>query len=134
MKSIEVVAAIIIKSEDRILCTQRKSSDYSYISKKFEFPGGKIELGESKEDALNREILEELSVNIEIISFFTTVEHQYPDFLLKMHTYICNLASKKIVLKEHISYKWMELKNLRNLDWAAADIPIVDKLILELNE
>ena len=51
-----------------------------------------------------------------------------------MHTYICNLASKKIVLKEHISYKWMELKNLRNLDWAAADIPIVDKLILELNE
>ena len=134
MKSIEVVAAIITQPDGRILCTQRNKGPYSYISKKYEFPGGKIEIGESKEEALNREILEELNIKIRINSFFITVEHQYPDFFLIMHTYRCNMISNKITLNDHLQYKWLELKNLRSLDWAAADLPIIDKLLLNEDE
>lgn len=129
MKKIEVVAAIIY-FENEILCVQRPISKLSYISEKFEFPGGKIENGESKVDALKREILEELNITLNIKSFFMTVLHEYPDFELTMHSYVCEVDSKEIVLNEHISLEWLNIKDLKKLDWAAADIPIVDKLIM----
>ena len=127
-KKIEVVAAIIY-FKDKILCVQRPVSKLSYISEKFEFPGGKIENGESKIDALKREIFEELNITLNIESFFMTVLHEYPDFELTMHSYICEVDTNEIVLNEHISLKWLNKKDLKKLDWAAADIPIVDKLI-----
>ena len=125
---IEVVAAII-SFEDKILCVQRPKNKYNYISEKFEFPGGKIEAGETKKEALSRELIEELNISTTINSLFLTVVHQYPDFELTMHSFICEAKSKDLILNEHISLEWLTLKELKKLDWAAADIPIVEKLV-----
>ena len=129
MKKIEVVAAIIF-FENKILCVQRPKNKLSYISEKFEFPGGKIEQGETQKEALNRELIEELNVLTNIKSFFTTVVHEYPDFELTMHSYICEVKTQDLTLNEHIAQEWLSLSELEKLDWAAADIPIVTKLIM----
>jgi 8-oxo-dGTP diphosphatase len=129
MKKIEVVAGVIFW-KDRVLCVQRPKNKLYYISEKFEFPGGKIEEGETKEEALHRELLEELNLSAKIKSFFLTVVHEYPDFELTMHSYICDANSKELTLNEHLDQKWLKINELTTLDWAAADIPIVDKLIL----
>ncbi|WP_293889747.1 NUDIX domain-containing protein [Flavobacterium sp.] len=89
MKKIEVVAAVIYHNE-KILCVQRGNNKYKYIAFKYEFPGGKVEEGETNEEAIKREILEELNLNITIDSNFITVNHDYPDFTLIMHSYICS--------------------------------------------
>ena len=128
MKQIEVVAGIIFY-EDEILCVQRAKNKLQYISEKFEFPGGKIEQGETQKEALQRELLEELNISADIKSFYFTVVHEYPDFELTMHSYICEIDTKDITLNEHISLQWLNLNELQNLDWAAADIPIVNKLV-----
>ena len=128
MKQIEVVAGIIFY-EDKILCVQRAINKLPYISQKFEFPGGKIEEGETQKAALKRELLEELNISVNIKSFYFTVVHEYPDFELTMHSYICEIDTKDITLNEHISLQWLNLNELQNLDWAAADIPIVNKLV-----
>jgi 8-oxo-dGTP diphosphatase len=129
MKKIEVVAGVIFW-KDLVLCVQRPKNKFHYISEKFEFPGGKIEETEAKEEALHRELLEELNLSTKIKSFFMTVVHEYPDFELTMHSYICEVDSKELILHEHIDHKWLKINELVALDWAAADIPIVDKLIL----
>ena len=128
MKKIEVVAAIIY-FKNKILCVQRAENKLSYISKKFEFPGGKIESGETKEIALKRELIEELSITPKISKSYLTVVHSYPDFELTMHSFICNAESKELKLNEHISSVWLAINDLEKLDWAEADIPIVKKLI-----
>jgi 8-oxo-dGTP diphosphatase len=128
MKKIEVVAGIIYNNKGEVLCTQRNISPLSYISKKYEFPGGKIESKETHHEALQREIFEELNINIDISNLFLTVEHSYPDFFLTMHSYNCKANSTLIKMNEHISYKWLNINNLKILDWAAADKPIVEKL------
>ncbi|MFD1553053.1 (deoxy)nucleoside triphosphate pyrophosphohydrolase [Putridiphycobacter roseus] len=128
MKKVEVVAAII-KYEDLILCVQRAESKLDYISKKFEFPGGKIEVGETKKEALKRELIEELIIHPIINDHFLTVVHQYPDFELTMHSFICIADSKLLTLNEHISHQWLKKEDLNKLDWAAADVPIVNKLV-----
>lgn len=128
MKNIEVVAAIIIY-ENKILCVQRGENKLDYISKKYEFPGGKMENGETKKETVKREILEELEMQIEVQEEFITVTHQYPDFVLTMHSFICKCDNPKLTLTEHIDYKWLKKNELKNLDWAAADIPIMKKLI-----
>ncbi|MFT4849800.1 MAG: 8-oxo-dGTP diphosphatase [Sediminicola sp.] len=129
MKKVEVVAAII-NFENEIFCVQRPKNKLNYISKKFEFPGGKIEKGESKEEALRRELIEELNfIPTKIDSLFLTVIHKYPDFELTMHSFNCYSDTKDIQLNEHISSEWLSLKNLKKLDWAEADIPIVNRLI-----
>ena len=128
MKKIEVVAGIIF-FKDQILCAQRPKNKLHYISEKFEFPGGKIEKGETEKEALQRELFEELSISIKIKSFYLTVVHEYPDFELTMHSFICEVETKELTLNEHIHLEWLKLNELQNLDWAAADIPIVDKLV-----
>jgi len=130
IKHYEVVAAIIV-NEGRILCVQRGPSKYEYISKKYEFPGGKMELGETKKETIEREILEELKMSIEVKEEFLTVTHNYPDFQITMHSFICNCNNSTITLSEHIDYTWLHKDELSKLDWAAADIPIVEKLINE---
>ena len=129
MKQIEVVAAII-QFENKFLCVQRGEGKYDYISLKYEFPGGKIEPGESLNQALEREIKEELQYDICVKEKFLTVEHQYPDFQLKMHSYLCSAVHTNLTLTEHINYRWLEINQLDELDWAAADIPIVEKLMV----
>ena len=128
MKQVEVVAAII-EHNDKILCVQRGENKLPYISKKYEFPGGKIEPGESKEETIIREIREELNMEISITKEFITVNHEYPDFYLTMHSYICSCENTSVTLTEHIDYKWLSISEMDQLDWAAADIPIVKKLV-----
>lgn len=128
MKKIEVVAAVIY-FEDKILCVQRPKNKLAYISEKFEFPGGKIEKDETKKEALKRELLEELNIITNIKSLFLTVVHQYPDFELTMHGFICEVKNQELQLQEHIALEWLSINELKKLDWAAADIPIVNKLV-----
>ena len=128
MKHIEVVAAVI-KNKNQYLCVQRNSNKYEYISHKYEFPGGKVETNESNEEALIREIKEELNLEIQIEKHIITVEHTYPDFNISMHTFLCKCENREITLNEHIDHKWLEKGDLPTLDWAEADIPIVDFLI-----
>lgn len=127
-KKIEVVAAII-KHNNKFLCVQRGVNKLDYISKKWEFPGGKIEEGETKEQTVVREIREELNMNIIPEEEFLTVEHEYPDFFLTMHSFVSSCKDSTVYLSEHINYKWLPCSEMPQLDWAAADLPIVDKLI-----
>jgi 8-oxo-dGTP diphosphatase len=127
-EKIEVVAAVI-RHNEKILCVQRGENTHSYISRKYEFPGGKIEEGESRQQALIREIQEELHMEISPKTAFVTVEHEYPDFLLTMHSFICHCNDPTVTLTEHIDYRWLLMSELDSLDWASADIPIVNQLI-----
>jgi 8-oxo-dGTP diphosphatase len=127
-KIINVVAAVIV-IDGEYLCVQRADSKHKYISRKYEFPGGKIEKNESEVSALKREIQEELSMDIEVNKKYLTVHHEYPDFSISMDTYLCSCRSKNLILHEHVDYKWLNKADLNQLDWAAADIPIVNKLM-----
>ena len=129
MKKHYTVSAAIIVENKKILCVQRNKGKYDYISYKYEFPGGKLEEGENEEDALKREIGEELNLVIDVAEKFLVVTHEYLDFNLTMHSYLCKANTEKLVLKEHINAKWLYKNELIELDWAAADLPIVSKLI-----
>lgn len=130
MKHLEVVAGIILY-KDKILCMQRNVGKYDYISYKYEFPGGKMEEGESKTEALMRELREEMELEVKISDkdFFATVTHEYPDFLITMHSFICETDTMKFVRKEHINHQWLNVEELQSLDWAEADKPIVEKIL-----
>ena len=129
MKKHYTVSAAIIVENKKILCVQRNKGKYDYISYKYEFPGGKLEVGENEEDALKREISEELNLEIDVAEKFLVVTHEYLDFNLTMHSYLCKDNTEELVLKEHIDAKWLYKNELIELDWAAADLPIVSKLI-----
>ena len=126
--AIQVVAAAIFQN-DKVLSVQRAAHRKEYVSLKWEFPGGKVEVGESREEALVREIREELSVDIQVSEFLMTVEHTYPDFHLTMHVFKCVLDHGEITLNEHVALKWLSIDELDQLDWAAADIPVVKSLM-----
>ena len=129
MKHYNISAAIII-IDKKILCLQRGESKYDYISKKYEFPGGKIEEGESPENAVIREINEELNLDIHDLIFFTTVDHEYQDLKITMHAFLCKAKDfEKIKLNEHLTYQLLDKTELLNLDWAAADLPFVFKYL-----
>ncbi|MEA4987297.1 MAG: (deoxy)nucleoside triphosphate pyrophosphohydrolase [Anaerovorax sp.] len=130
IKKLEVVAAILMH-DNKIFCAQRPKGKYEYISYKFEFPGGKIEPNETAKEALCRELMEEMEVfvRVEDLKFYCTVEHQYPDFRITMHSFLCPIRSDEIQLKEHKSAVWLDKHELDKLDWAEADLPIISKLI-----
>ena len=128
MKTIQVVAAVLFW-KGKVLCVQRAEHKKEYVSLKWEFPGGKVEVGESREEALVREIREELSVDIKVSEFLMTVEHTYPDFHLTMHVFKCVLDQGEITLNEHVALKWLSVDELDQLDWAAADVPVVKSLM-----
>ena len=129
MKTVEVVAGIILDDSDRIFCVQRGVSNKPYISKKWEFPGGKLEDGETREGALIRELKEELRIDVDPFEFVLTVDHTYPDFRLIMHSFKCRILNdKEPELTEHLDLKWLSPSELDVLDWAAADVPIVEVL------
>jgi len=126
MKHYEVVAAVIKNDENKIFCAQR--GNYGELALKWEFPGGKIELGETNQEALIREIKEELNTDIDVLDHIITVNHQYQTFKLTMHAYYSNIIQGNLQLSEHINSKWLDKNELDKLDWADADIPIVNKL------
>tara|TARA_B100001057_G_C22586733_1_gene847352 strand:+ start:147 stop:533 length:387 start_codon:yes stop_codon:yes gene_type:complete len=125
---VEVVAAVIFYRE-KILCFKRGNHKFEYIGNKFEFPGGKIDQNEKQKEALKREIKEELNYEIEIHEKIMTIDHEYPDFKLKMHCYKCTANSLDFVLGEHTEYRLLDKSELQNLEWVPADIEIVDYLI-----
>lgn len=124
-KHLEVVAAVI-KKDDKIFCCQRGSEGECAF--KWEFPGGKIESGETKEEALAREIKEELNCNINIEKYITTINYEYNTFSLTMHLYLCSLKDSEPTLLEHKSSVWCDKEKLNDLDFAAADYKNLDKI------
>ena len=124
MKTIEVVAAIIVR-DGRIFATQRGYGDWKGW---WEFPGGKIEPGECPQEALKREIQEELEAEITVGELLETVEWDYPAFHLTMHCFMCTLESETMNLKEHEASAWLTKENLRSVKWLPADDIILEKL------
>lgn len=124
MKTIEVVAAII-KKDDKIFTTRR---NYGEFKNRWEFPGGKMELGETRGEALRREIREELELEVDISSYLTTVDYNYSDFHLKMHCFMCHICGGKLHLNAHNDIKWMTLEKLDELEWVPADMLVINKL------
>lgn len=124
MKQIEVVAAIIHKN-GRIFATQRGYGDWKDW---WEFPGGKMEAGETPEEALKREIREELSTEIQLDKLFCTVEWDYPKFHLTMHCYLCSLLTEALHLNEHEAARWLPKEELDSVQWLPADVQIIERL------
>ena len=128
MKTIRVVAAIIF-NQGKVFATQRGYGEFKDV---WEFPGGKIEPGETPEEAIKREIKEELDTEIEIVKFLDTVEYDYPKFHLSMDCFMCKVVSGDLVLKEHEAAKWLTKENLDSVDWLPADQGLVEKIKEEL--
>lgn len=120
------VACAIIECEGKILCTQRSAS--MSLPLKWEFPGGKIHDGESPEECLKRELREELAVEVSVGEALPEITHQYPDFSVTLHPFICGIVSGEITLHEHNACVWLPRGELHTLDWAEADWPIIEGL------
>ena len=124
MRTVRVSAAVMV-SDGRILAAER---GYGSYKDHWEFPGGKREEGESGEEAVIREIREELGIDISIDSFLGTIEHSYEDFLLIMDCYLCHIISGSIVLKEHEAMRWLSPDELGSLRWLPADVKVLELL------
>lgn len=124
MKTIEVTAAIIIK-DGKVFATQRGYGDWKGW---WEFPGGKMEAGESPQEALRREIREELDAEIEIGELLDTVEWDYPSFHLRMHCFLCTLMSESMHLNEHEDSEWLSAETLDSVKWLPADEGLIPKI------
>ena len=127
-KHIEVVAAIILR-ERRIFATQR---GYGEWKDWWEFPGGKIEAGETPQEALKREIMEELETEITVGELIDTIEYDYPAFHLSMDCFWCEIVKGDLVLKEHEAAKWLTKEELDSVEWLPADITLIDKIKISI--
>ena len=129
MKTIRVVAAVIKAvnkdGEPIIFATQR---GYGALKDGWEFPGGKIEVGETPQEALKREIMEELDTEIEVGELIDTIEYDYPEFHLSMNCFWCEVINGDLVLKEHEAAKWLTMAQLNNVEWLPADITLIEKI------
>ena len=124
MKTIHVVAAIIVK-DHKLFATQR---GYGEFKDGWEFPGGKVEPGEAPQDALKREIREELATEIEVGIHINTIEYDYPTFHLSMDCYLCSVLSGKLELLEHENAAWLSKETLHTVAWLPADLSILNKI------
>ncbi len=124
MKSIEVVAAII-KKDNKIFATQRGYGDFK---DGWEFPGGKMEPGESPEEALVREIEEELETEIRVEKMVHTIQYDYPQFHLTMHCFLCSIVSGELTLTEHEAARWLGKTEMNSVEWLPADIEVIEIL------
>lgn len=125
MKRIEVVAAIIHDENGRIFATQRGYGEFKDF---WEFPGGKMEPGESPEEALKREIWEELETKIVIERLVATIEYDYPAFHLTMHCYWCKVETGSLTLKEHEAARWLDRNHLESVNWLPADLQLLQTI------
>ena len=129
-KQVHVVGAIILNEEKEVFCAQRGAE--MTLANKWEFPGGKIEEGETKQQALIREIKEELSCEIEVYEQVEDTTYEYETFIVRLETFIARLKKGKPIINEHAASMWLPINKLQIVDWAAADIPAVEKLQMEI--
>ena len=129
MKTIRVVAAVIqskdVKGRPVVLATQRGYGEYK---DGWEFPGGKIEAGETPQEALIREIKEELKITISVGDLIDTIEYDYPEFHLSMDCFLCEISDGKPVLTEHEAARWLTKEELNTVDWLPADVTLIDQI------
>lgn len=125
MKTIEVVAAVIYDENNNFLIAKRKGGEFDGM---WEFPGGKIEKGETHKQALIRELKEELSIDVKIENFIKTIEYSYDTFYLIMHVYKTRIISKEILLNVHSDLKWINKNNIKNINWVPADVLLLDEI------
>ena len=134
MKTVRVVAAVIKSTNENkepiIFATQR---GYGEFKGGWEFPGGKIEEGETSEQALKREIMEELDTEISVGELIDTIEYDYPQFHLSMDCFWCEIVSGNLVLKEHEAARWLTKKQLNDVKWLPADVTLIEKIGKEIN-
>ena len=129
-RKIQVVGAVFIKN-GAVFAAMRGASKYTYIANKYEFPGGKIEDGESPQEALKRELREEMDLDAVIGRHYMAAEHTYPDFDIVLQIYLCEMKSD-FNLREHVSFRWLSAEELQPEMWAPADAPIVEQLKCDL--
>lgn len=121
-----VVAGVVVR-DGRVLCTQKGATRYAYTSHRWEFPGGKIEAGETSAEALRRELLEELQLEVSVGELFISVRHDYPDFSLTMEAFVCRPLGGEPVLSEHERCAWLLPAEMKALEWCEADVPVMHR-------
>jgi ADP-ribose pyrophosphatase len=124
MKKVINVVAAILKKDSKIFIAERGYGEFKGM---YEFPGGKIEVGEKPQDALKRELKEEIQANVEIDYFFYHVHYEYPNFILEMDCYVCHLLDSHVALLEHTASKWID-PNEENIIWVPADIEVIEEI------
>lgn len=132
MKHYNVVCAVIVNNGE-VLCMQKGKTKYDYTSFRWEFPGGKIEEGETPQQALHRELLEEMDYGVSVEKHIVTINHVYPDFSITMQAFLCSAKSRDFKMKEHADFQWKKLLDLSDINWCDADRPIateVSKLVI----
>lgn len=122
---IDVVAAFICNQLGEVLCMQRGAGKYAYTDYKYEFPGGKIEPNETPQQALRRELLEEMDLEVMVGEQVADIEHHYPDFDIRLRVFRCTPTQMQFKLKEHVNSLWLSFERLGQLDWAAADLEVI---------
>ena len=127
MKKHVQVAAALLFDKGRVFAAKRGDSPYSYVAHKYEFPGGKIEEGETPENALKRELKEELDLEVTVGGLYARHTFEYPDFIITLSLYECEMQSE-FILKEHESYAWISPQELKEEEWAPADADILGSL------
>ena len=128
MKHYNVVCAVVIDKSQRVLCVRKGATKYPYTSFKWEFPGGKVEPGETPQQALKREIMEELNTEIEVGELIDTIEYDYPTFHLSMDCFWAKVSVGELELKEAEAAKWLTKDELDSVAWLPADITLIGKI------
>lgn len=122
------VVAAVVEHKGRYLCMQKPETRYAYTSYHWEFPGGKVEQGETEEAAIARELREEMEYEVQIVRHLTTVEHTYPDFSISLSCWLCTAETTDFTRKEHADHRWLTPAEMQDLDWCAADAPVIEIL------
>lgn len=126
-KTLQVVGAIIVK-DGRILAVKRGANKNQAVAYKYEFVGGKVESGETEQEALKREVYEEMDYDVQVGEEFMRVNYEYEDVFVELNTYFCKPLSERFALKEHLEYKWLSPDDLFSVEWAPADYGIISQL------